>query len=94
MQEAGVLAHVFLPEVHAQFGLAVGGARDFEAGPAVEGGGLVDGLDGVEHGVQSLKEKCCGSLYEPPPAFIVARVTARAPAVALATAAEKFLAMP
>jgi len=50
MQEAGVLAHVFLAPLHAQFGFAVGGARDLEAGPAVEGSGLVDGLDGVEHG--------------------------------------------
>jgi len=54
VQEAGVLAHVLLTPVHAQFGFAVGSARDFEAGPAVEGGGLVDGLDGVEHGGVSL----------------------------------------
>jgi len=65
MQEAGVLAHVFLAEVHAQLGLAVGGARDFEAGPAVEGGGLVDGLDGVEHGVQSLESDAGHSTNRP-----------------------------
>jgi len=50
VEEAGVLAHVFLAPVHAQLGLAVGGVVDFEAGPAVEGSGPVDGLDGVEHG--------------------------------------------